>query len=271
MDSWLGLDLGKYTDFAALSVMARHLAVDATTGLPRRDSTGAPKCFWQVRALKRWPLKTPYEKITPDVVRIARRPDLGANVRVVVDQTGVGASPTENIRTALTECEEIEVWGISITAGETWRLTGRKTVNCSKVLLTSALHEALGGGRLKLCPRDDGRPMENANVLEKELAAFRVRISQAGNTTYGADQSDHDDVVISIALPIWLGGIPFMRAYVDPDGPGVIPETADCWLKIEAMERQALRLEQYGPEQSPDASSNESGYWYDDPKLWTPA
>ncbi len=82
MDVWCGLDLGKYTDFAAVSVLNRFLAIDRATGRPERDSKG-PKCyFWAIRGLRRWPLKTAYSAITRDVVRIVRRPDLRPRCRL---------------------------------------------------------------------------------------------------------------------------------------------------------------------------------------------
>ena len=42
MDVWCGLDLGMYTDFAAVSVLNRFLAIDRATGRP--DASKGQKC-----------------------------------------------------------------------------------------------------------------------------------------------------------------------------------------------------------------------------------
>lgn len=61
MDYFMGLDLGRYTDFFALSVMSREMAIDNLTGLPVRSHRGDQKYFWQIRGLRHGPsgLRTP--------------------------------------------------------------------------------------------------------------------------------------------------------------------------------------------------------------------
>ncbi len=132
-----------------------------------------------------------------------------------MDATGVGQGPLESIRSALAD-DPVEVWGISLTSGESWRRSGRGMLNVSKVQLTGALAEALGSERLKESPRRDGSRMPNSDVLERELGAFRVRVSSAGNAAYGAEGRDHDDAVVSIAMPIWAGSLRFLAM----DGAG---------------------------------------------------
>jgi hypothetical protein len=211
VDPFVSLDLGKYVDFAACAVMTRELAISNETGLPLKTHRGDMVYFWQVRGLRRWPLRTPYSVVVSDLVRIATRPDINPPPKVVVDVTGVGSAVFEQVRTALSSYEEIVTYGISITAGESWSAVGRGMFNVSKVQITSCLAEALGCERVVICPRSDGSPMENADVLARELAAFRIRVRNTGYQTVQATGSDHDDCCIAISLPLWLGSQRFMQ------------------------------------------------------------
>jgi hypothetical protein len=241
MDYFMGLDLGRYTDFCALSVMSRELAIDQTSGLPLRDHRGDAKYFWQIRGLRRWPLRTPYSEVIERVVKIATRPDINPSPRLVVDHSGVGTAVLDMVRHALISYEQIEVWGLSITAGDTWRITARNTANVAKTQLTSSLAEALGCERVVICPRADGSKMENQAVLEKELAAFKIRVSKTGYQSVEAMGSDHDDCVVSVALPLWLGSQRFCHMRTMDDS-----YKASDWLRpreIEAMKAETAALE----------------------------
>jgi hypothetical protein len=240
------LDLGNYTDFCALSVMYRELALDGVTGLPLRDSRGDATYFWQIRGIRRWPLRTPYTEVIQRLVMIATRPDINPVPRVVVDMSGVGTAVFEQVRSALSSYQQIETFGIAITGGEKWTATGPGTFNVSKVQLTSCLAEALGCERVVICPRADGSKMENQTILERELAAFKIRVSSTGYQSVEAMGSDHDDCVISISLPLWLGARRHIQMRERTDG-------FDQYLRpreVEAIkaEKVALELERIADE-----------------------
>jgi hypothetical protein len=63
-------------------------------------------------------------------------------------------------------------------------------------------------------------------VLRQELLGFEVRITSAGNDTYGAwREGTHDNLVLAVALACWYGehapgrGWPrFMRAQITEPG-----------------------------------------------------
>jgi hypothetical protein len=192
-------------------MMTRELSIDSESGLPMRDHRGNPYYFFQIRALRRWPLRTPYSEVVKQVVKNVTRPDIDPPPVLAVDHSGVGTAVLDMVRHALIPYPEISVWGLSITAGDTWRFTGRNTLNVAKTQLTSNLAEALGNERVYICPRADGSKMENREILERELAAFKIRVSTTGYQSVEAMGSDHDDAVISIALPLWLGNQSFMH------------------------------------------------------------
>jgi hypothetical protein len=219
MDHWVGLDLGSHVDFTAASVLTRSLAIDPATRMPMRDSRGCALYDWRLRAIHRFSLRTPYTEVAASVARIAAMPELMPQPRVVVDATGVGVACVEMVRTALRPYPDIELWGVSITAGEGWRLVGRQALNCSKVQLVGSFREVLESGRFRVCKQTDGRPIPGAEVLKRELAAFKVKVSRLSNMeVFGADSGQHDDCVLSVSLPVWAGSLAFMRMREIPEG-----------------------------------------------------
>lgn len=208
------MDFGRFTDFCALSVLSRELYINVDTGLPERDHKGNAEYFYQCMGLRRWPLRTQFTEVIKRLVMITRRPDIARPIHVVCDATGLGSPIIEQVRTALEPYRDVTVWGITITGGEigSWspnRKAGGRSFNISKLLLVSTLAEVLGCERLMLCPRADRSAMENMDVLERELRAFKVRVSKTGYQGFEAMGSDHDDCVVALALPLWVSSMPF--------------------------------------------------------------
>ena len=95
---------------------------------------------------------------------------------------------------------------ITITAGmgvvpERWNRTGPMGYKVAKTHLIGALLVALETERLKFAPG-----LKLVPALEAELRDFRVKITAAANTTYGAKAGQHDDLVIAVALAVLGGG-----------------------------------------------------------------
>jgi hypothetical protein len=44
-----------------------------------------------------------------------------------------------------------------------------------------------------------------ARKLEKQLQNFKVRITKSKNETFGAEGRNQDDVVLAVAIAVWLG------------------------------------------------------------------
>ncbi len=155
-----------------------------------------------------------YTEVIQRLKVIAKRPDIARPVHVCCDMTGVGSALLEQVKTALGPYQGITVYGVSITGGEvgTWspnRKAGPRCFNVSKTELVSTLAEVLGMERLILCPQSDRSPMENSDVLERELRAFKVKVSKTGYQGFEAMGSDHDDAVIALAVPLWVAGMRF--------------------------------------------------------------
>ena len=90
---------------------------------------------------------------------------------------------------------------VLITAGHTVSKDG-PAFNVPKVELVSTVATLLHSRRLEI-PRE----IPESQVLEKELLAFRAKVTAKGNETFEADwrSRQHDDLVLSLAIAAFLG------------------------------------------------------------------
>lgn len=77
----------------------------------------------------------------------------------------------------------------------------------AKADLVSVVQAKLQTGRLKVAPA-----LKLADVLRKELENFRVRVSKGANELYAAREGEHDDMVLSLAMALWLADRPAVRS-----------------------------------------------------------
>lgn len=174
---FVGLDLGQSQDYTALSILeyvggmyyARHLE--------------------RVRGVT-------YPDIVNKVTKIMASPVLEDGAFLVVDQTGVGVPVVDLLRQ-----EGLRPIAVSIHGGDkatqdgnNWRVPKRDLVGVLQVLLQT--------GRLKVASK-----LKQGPVLQTEMLNFRVKIDPVtAHDSYSAwRESDHDDLVLSVALAAWLG------------------------------------------------------------------
>lgn len=212
MDTFIGVDLGQLVDYSAAAVVRRSMGIDPG-GRPERDSLGRLQYRFDVAAIKRYQLGTSYTSIVAHVVEQLRRPELGRRPRLVIDGTGVGVAVVEMFRSALKPIEDrVECYAVTITAGRAVLSVGRNEFHVAKIQLVGAIRAALESQRLKMPPR-----LEHAETLKRELQDFKVKITDAGNETFSAREGAHDDLVLAVALPIWLAGLPRLEMVMDLD------------------------------------------------------
>jgi hypothetical protein len=185
-DYIIGLDLGQTTDFAALALLECVVADTAVTVVD------GP--IYAVRHLARFPLGTPYTSIVSEVARLANTPALACSA-LVVDQTGVGRPVVDAFRQASLSARLVPV---TITAGSAVKQTADGAFHVPKKQLVTALQGVLQAGRLQVAKR-----LPLASVLVQELLNFRVQITEAANETFGASNSEHDDIVLAVAQACW--------------------------------------------------------------------
>jgi hypothetical protein len=152
---------------------------------------------YEVRGLKRWPLRTPYRTIAADVADLVKGPPLAGCI-LGVDKTGVGAGVLEIIQAARPNAR---IRPILITAGHEVTPDG-PGFRVPKLELVAVVTSLLDGGRLAI---PNTHP--DAKTLAKELREFRVKVTAAGNETAEADWRSraHDDLVLALAIAGWLG------------------------------------------------------------------
>jgi hypothetical protein len=190
---FLGLDLGKVQDFSALVALAQRPLPVAPDASPETT----PAYRYTLRGLKRWRLGTLYREIVAEVVELVSKPPL-AGCTLGVDWTGSGGPVVESLQDAMPDAV---IRPILITAGFTVRPDGLG-YHVPKQELVAVLQMLLQSRRLEI---PDTIPKRQAR--QRELQAFRARVTAKGNETFEADwrSRQKDDLVLAIAIAAWLG------------------------------------------------------------------
>jgi hypothetical protein len=201
-DLLCGLDLGQVGDYTALAIVRRLLCL-SPAGLPKRSLRGDLIFRFECVHLERYQLGTPYPAVVAAVKEMLSRPQLGDRPRLVIDATGVGRAVVDLF---LNDRLSAIITPLTITAGDTvrtdsWHGVGTHGVWVPKNELVSAIRANLESGRLKVA-----KPLRLAETLKKELLDFRVRVTKAANETFTARDGAHDDLVLAVAMAVWLGG-----------------------------------------------------------------
>src|SRR4051794_17510923 len=126
---FVGLDVGKVRDFAALAVL------DRASGIDRPRSA--------CRHLQRWRLGTPYPVVAESVVSLLQRPPL-PGCTLAVDATGVGKAVVDLLVEAIRDKAVCTLLPVTITAGSAANLGPDGTVRVPKKDLVGVLKELLG-------------------------------------------------------------------------------------------------------------------------------
>lgn len=215
----IGLDLGQAQDFSALAVVEQVRVLpaavtsqdyahalerqQAASGDPWRQQTAARKLpdlrtEWHVRHLHRWPIGTSYPTIVEHVLQILDREPLATDGLLIVDGTGVGVAVTDMFDQAYMDHRMRGCYPpirVTITSGEK-----RRNWNIPKSDLFGELQVALQQKALRVAA---GLPL--GDILEKELLAYRMKISAAGNATFDIQRREgegHGDLAMAVALAI---------------------------------------------------------------------
>ncbi len=181
----VGLDLGQANDFSALAVVEHvwRYAPNSTDGARIRE--------FQVLALRRWDLGTPYPRIVQDVAEGMTSGPLSAQGVLLFDATGVGRA-------------------IGDLFAEQWR-AGRMGAyqpvpvtfdQQSKSDMVSNVLVAAQRGRLHIANR-----LPLASVLEEELTRFRQKIRASGSTSIDIARGTkgHGDLATALFLAMKFG------------------------------------------------------------------
>jgi len=217
----VGLDLGKRQDYTALTVLAereereryrRTFEDRAQTEMALRWTFSE---YW-LQHLQRWQLGTKYAKIAADVAELTRRPPFrGTDTTLVIDRGGVGEAVYEQIEDEAGGGPAALV-GVSITGGKSVTSAGPSHYRVPKRELVAALQVAVQNEEIRAASE-----LELWPTLRSEMESFTAEITETGHDTYEARQGEHDDLVLALALPVWLSE--WKRRRFDPTPrPGTV-------------------------------------------------
>jgi hypothetical protein len=223
-DFSVGLDLGQVQDYTAAAVVQVQ---DRPTGHLIRMPDGAvvedTRRYCLVRDLWRADIGTPYATVAKAVAGKLGE-DRWTKAKLIVDATGVGLPVVEMLLGSGVQRHQMEP--VLITGGATAqpKIDERGIWHVAKRELASVLHCLLQERRLVVA-----KGLKEAKTLERELSAFSVKISQKGNDTYeAAKESDHDDLVMALALACWWA----VWTEVRPNEPLRLPSTHKGYAKL---------------------------------------
>ncbi|MFK4507012.1 hypothetical protein LPJ38_27110 [Bradyrhizobium daqingense] len=150
---------------------------------------------FDVRHLERLPLGMSYPQQIQRVTDLLARPPLdGLKPKLVIDENGVGRPVGD-----MFDAAGLYPNRITITAGLEATQHGAKTWHVPKGLLISNLEAHSHSGELRIAAAAN-----DAAALKEELKDFKRKISEAGRTTYAARVGAHDNLVLSVAITLWM-------------------------------------------------------------------
>jgi hypothetical protein len=193
----LSVDLGQLSDWTAISILEERLekrAKRTPSDVRNETETIIESKVYALRYLHRPELRTPYDQIVDQVKSLMNTPALQDKADLIVDATGVGRPVVD-----MMVREGLKPIPITITGGKEVGKDDQGGFHVPKRDLASSLQVAFATQRIKIA-----KNLPLSEILMKEIQAFKVKITTAGNDTYEAwRESDHDDVVMSVAMGIW--------------------------------------------------------------------
>jgi hypothetical protein len=210
---FVGLDLAQAQEPSAIAVLERTTTPD--TADAKRELT-----IYSVRHLERWPPGTTYTTMIERVVSMFSKPPL-RNMKLVIDQTGVGRAVVDLLRDEKTwGCLQADLTAVTITGGHGVNFADDGSWHVAKKHLVAPLQVLFQDHRLKIADI-----LPDTGMLVKELNNFRAKITLAGDDTIEDwRQGQHDDLVLAIAIAAWQGErqkpLPPMKGFcVEVKGP----------------------------------------------------
>jgi hypothetical protein len=146
------------------------------------------------RHIERIPLGTSYPDIIERVRIIMDNPDVSQQAILIVDQTGCGLPVVQAMR----RIPGLAPISITITNGNSVNDV-EGGYNVPKRDLVSALQLAFQTHRLKF-----SKGINYVDDLIHELRNFKVKIKKSAESYEAWRETDHDDIVLSLAMAVWM-------------------------------------------------------------------
>jgi len=201
-----GLDLGGSMDYHALAIV-EGTGTEHTVKVPymrpayprpckatRLETYEALPATYAVSWLQRWPLGTRFSDVVEDVKERTK------GCFLVMDASGGGGNAW-----AMSEQKGLRSLPMIITSGEQGRVTDDAAFIPRNDLLMR-LRTAMDNGDLAIA-----QSLELAPELGKELRGIQERRGRSGRLTLQHEDAAHDDLVLSVAMAVWLAEFWFGR------------------------------------------------------------
>ncbi len=202
-DLLLGLDLGKRSDYSALAEVYRAIRL-GKTGLPERDTRGDALYRFHCPRLHRWVKGTDYTQIIDDIEERLSHERYPDPTRLVIDATGVGGGVVEMFHNR--QIPKLQIIPVMITSGASFSrikvCKGLSGYSVAKYLIASTMQAIFQGRHIRVNSEDP-----NAKTLVKELMGFQVKLTAAGNERFEHRDGEHDDLVLALAIVLWVAGV----------------------------------------------------------------
>ncbi len=239
-DFLCGVDLAKKFDRSAFALIERT-PIEAPPVPPEEtDQVDDDPLRLRVIGSYQPPRGTSYQDVAAYAARLAEHPRLRGKVQFVLDLTGVGLAVLELFQqqAALADI----TWSITISPGQRVNKRPGMMFSVPKKDLVDATLVAIQRKRLVANPLD---PWE-METLRKQMFAFKRKVDI--KTTFASyeaiDDAIHDDLVLSLAMGVWLSTQLPLEAYdeldesqtphVVLDGATPVPRFADSWRPSDA-------------------------------------
>jgi|GEM_PF-209956 len=192
----VGVDIGQRVDPTAISVVET-----------RYDAQ--ERGYYIVRYQQRFELGLLYSEVAKRIARLdtklkeaASKEGLEAWITYILDATGVGQGPSEQIVQALRAQSYADIYRCYLTGGINAVVDDEiMQIKLPKTQLVSVLVSVFDADRVEL----PGHSKET-DAMVNELLNFEIRVSDEGRDSFGAFKvGAHDDLVTALGLAVWLG------------------------------------------------------------------
>lgn len=195
-DSWfVGADIGQANDPTAVAAL-QHVITPIGEFIPDVKRKTIKQMFkeeFNVRHLQRLPLGLPYPVQITHVSNLLVREPLD-KATFAVDYTGVGRPVFDMFVRA-----GLRPQGVLITAGNETTKPEHNIWHAPKLTLVSQLEARLHSGELQIA-----RDLAEASALQEELKDFNRSVTAAGRVTYNAREGKHDDLILAVAIALFV-------------------------------------------------------------------
>ncbi len=196
MNYYLGVDFGSQQDYTALALVKRNDIIKKEYSMVQGFTEEDVCTEYQLLFIERMDLGTPYQKVVDRVNMILRDEDLRGDTVVVPDATGVGIPIVQLMRSQGVS----PMIPISIHGGQATNKNDFGGYSVPKRDLVSSLAIVVQSRRLRVASDINYRMQ-----LVHEMQSFVPKFTKNGGDTYEAlMEKDHDDLVMALAMAVWL-------------------------------------------------------------------